>query len=86
VVECDLANSPISNTFNNLTRLRGTAKSLEILGRRVSERETHAGAPRNAKSHSESPDLVSQQCFPKLSPSSCPLTQMPLKWCKILRV
>ena len=23
VVECDLANSPISNTFNNLTGLRG---------------------------------------------------------------
>src|ERR1700739_287922 len=37
VVECDLANSPISNPFNNLTRLRGTANSLIVRGRRVFE-------------------------------------------------
>ena len=31
MVERDLANPPISNTFSNLTGLRGTAKSLEIV-------------------------------------------------------
>jgi hypothetical protein len=32
VVECDLANSLLFNTFNNLNRLPGTAKYLIIRG------------------------------------------------------
>jgi hypothetical protein len=38
VVECDLANSLLINTFNNLDRLQGTAKYLKTYERQVSQR------------------------------------------------
>jgi hypothetical protein len=54
VVECDLANSLLINTFNNLDRLQGTAKYLKTHERQVSQRVLMRVLRKCAKSRSKS--------------------------------
>jgi hypothetical protein len=81
VVERDLANSPISNTFNNLTRLRGTAKYLKIRARQVSQRVQVRVLRKSVKSHSASRKPLSEQSLPQPSQEVAEYVQLPSKWC-----
>ncbi len=81
MVECDLANSPISNTFNNLTRLRGTAKSLKIRARRVCQRVRLRVLRKSVKSHSAAQKPLSEQPLPQPSQKVAECVQLPSKWC-----